>query len=304
MQFQTPLLPIKFLYRRCVSVEALGGDVAGPDVQFLPLYVDAATGGSRIDKQSARFIHPRNRRLLRWLPTGERERPVKVASATGGSRIVIRPPPTERTTGLLPDVVSQIGLNRSNECSLVRVLHVTARFGGKIIRATFGLFAELDVTGAPDVLGETLILVEEQIWYIDVGRVPRVYHRRRWRVTIGTASRVVVVIVVINVDGGGASGNADGADARAGGNDVPGPWRWRGRLSKLSRPQPRTIGTGIGATGRRGTARASSRRRRDAAGGWARLATRVMHARTQPRTAGRRVGAEVAGQPCDRIENL
>lgn len=93
--------------------------------------------------------------------------------------------------------------------------------------------------------------MEEQIRHVDVGRVSRLYHRRRWRANVRAASRIVVVIVVINVRGGGTSGNAHGADdgGGGGGNGVSRPWRWRGRLSKLSRPQSRTVGPGIGATG-------------------------------------------------------
>lgn len=310
LQFQTPLLPVELLHRRRVSVEALGGDVAGPDVQLLPLQVDTATcGGSRIGEQSARLVHPRNRRLLlRRLPTGEREGPVEVAPATGGSRLVVRSPSAERTAGLLSDVVSQIGLYRGDECPLVRVLHVTARLGSEIVRAALRLFAQLDVAGASGALGEALIFVEEQIRHVDVRRVPRVHHRRRRGRDTGVevASRiVVVVVVVINVrGGGGASGSADGG---GGGDDVPRPWRWRRCLSKLSRPQSRTVW--IGATGRRGTARTGSARRRRTAtsGGWARLTTRgpaVVDARAQPRAARRRAGAEVAGQPGDRVENL
>lgn len=320
LQFQTPLLPVELFDCRRVPVKALGGAVSRPDVQLLPLQINVATGGSRIDEQSARFVYPRGRWLLLRLSTGERERSIKVTSTTGGPRVVVRPPPTERTAWFLSDVVGQIGLNRGDERSLIRILHMTARLGREVVRAAFGLFAELDVASAPRAVGEALLLVEEQIRHVDVGRVSRVYHRRR-PAAVSAASHIIVVIVVINIrgDAGGGTGGADsGGD---GGASVPRPWRWRRGLSQLSRPQSRAVGSGTGAAGdartrRPGDARTRSRRWKTGddgsrtCGGCARLtggdgpATRVLHARTQPRAARRRVGAEVTGEPRDRIENL
>lgn len=254
--------------------------------------------------------------MLRRLPTRERECPVEVASTTGRPRVVVRSSPTEGTAWFLSDVIGQIGLNRGDERSLIRILHMTARFGREVVRAALGLFAELDVAGAPRAVSEALVLVEEQIRHVDVGRVSRVYHRRR-PAAVGAASHIIVVIVVIDVRGdtGRGTGSADGGGG--GDADVPRPWRWRWGLSKLSRPQSRAIGSGTGAAGRPGAARTRSRRRWKTGGdggrtcgGWTRLtggdgpAARVLHARAQPRAARRRVGAEVAGEPRDRIENL
>lgn len=188
--------------------------------------------------------------MLRLLSAGERERSIKVASTAGRPWIIIRSSSTERTTWFFSDVIAQVGLNRGNKRSLIRILYMTARFGCEVVRTAFGLFAKLDVTGTSGALGEALVLVEEQIRHVDIGRVSRVHHRRRCA-AVGAASRIVVVIIIINIrgdTGGGTSGaNGGGGD---GGADVSRPWRWCWGLSKLSWPQSRTIGTGIGTTGR------------------------------------------------------
>lgn len=274
LQLQTPLLPVELLHGRGVAVEAFRGRVARPDVQLLPLDVDAANRGPLIDEQSTRLVYPRRRRLLR-LPAGEREGPVEVAPA-GGPGVEVRPHPAE-PGGILRLVAARL----RHECPLVRVLHVAARLAREVVRAAL-VTPELDVAGAPGTFGEALVPLEEQIRHVDVGRVPR------GQTAVAAACRHIVVIVVDVGGAGDGAGDGDGGDD-CGGDGVSRPWRGRGCLSKLPWPKPRTV---AGATSRRDddTARTRSGRTDRGAGGWLAAggnAARVVRAGTQPRAARR-----------------